>query len=106
MDMKLIPKKDSTVEKWGYVDEDEVFQILPIFDSAMPFEGNYARASAYGQSFFVNKKGKLYKEIPDDPNAEPDRILCKEPSRTPLDILLEGFSKATDVLHKGLRDCE
>ena len=104
--MELRPKKDSTVGKWGYVDNDNVFQILPLFESASPFEGEYASVSAYGVSFFINKKGKIFKEIPDDPDAPEDRIIVQESLHSLLDILMDGFSKATDILHKGLRDCE
>lgn len=105
--MNLTPKKDQDLGKWGFVDENDVFQILPLFDSVFPFHGEYARVIAYGESFYVNKKGKWYKEIPEDPDAPEDRIMMKpKPHKSPLDILMDGFSKASDALHQGLKDCE
>ena len=103
--MRLFPKQDDD-GKWGFVDERDVWQIYALFDNVSPFEGEYAKATAYGESFYINKKGKWYKKIPDDPNAPEDAIMMKPSYRSPLDIFLDGCSKATDILHKGLRECE
>ena len=104
--MTLKPKKDID-GKWGFVDDKGVFQISPLFDHVEPFIGDYAKASAYGKSFYVNKQGKWYKDIPEDPDAPEDRIMMDPPRRrSPLDILMDGLDKASDALHKGLKDCE
>ena len=103
--MRLFPKQDDD-GKWGFVDVNDVWQITALFDSVSPFEGEYARATASDESFFIDKNGKWYKEIPEDPEAPEDAIINKPSYRSPLDIFMDGCNKATHILHKGLSNCE
>ncbi len=98
--MKLIPKQDFD-GKWGFFDSDGVWQVTALYDSVEPFNGEYARAVVDGHHMFIDKEGRWFKERPqgDSPDEE-DVFLATH--RSPLDILMDGFSKASAALHKGL----
>ena len=49
--MDLIPKQDFD-GKWGFVDNDGVWQITPLYDSVEPFDGDYATGFVDGQNIF------------------------------------------------------
>lgn len=104
--MILTPKKDFD-EKWGFVDETGTWIVTPLYDRVEPFVGNYARAYVSGQYIFIDKTGRWFKEIPTDENAEEDHIYdFSEENRSVSDIIQDGFSKISSVLHKGLKYTE
>lgn len=104
--MKLIPKRDDCLGKWGFVDETDTWMVTPLYDSVEPFDGAYTRAVIGRHHIFIDKDGKWFREIPTDPNQEEDKFIDESKSRSPLDILMDGFNRASDVLHRGLKDCE
>lgn len=103
--MDLIPKRHE-FGKWGFVSEDGTWMVTPLYDSVEPFEGNYAKAHISGHDIYINKEGKWFKEIPEDDSIEEYRIFETPERRSPLQIFMDGCSKASDILHKGLRECE
>lgn len=104
--MDLKPKQDFD-GKWGFVDSDGVWQITPLYDSVEQFEGEYAKARVGDQHMFIDKDGRWFKELPKGERPEFEDTFLDHPEyKSPLDILMDGFSKATDVIHKGLKDCE
>lgn len=100
--MDLIPKQDFD-GKWGFVDNDGVWQITPLYDSVEPFDGDYATGFVDGQNMFIDKEGHWFKECPKDSRPDEEDILLEQPShRSVMDILTDGFGQASDILHKGL----
>ena len=104
--MKLIPKRDDYLGKWGFVSEDGTWMVTPLYDSVEPFDGDYARAVVGRHKMYMDRDGRWFKEIPSDPNQEEDHFFDEPETRSPLDILTDGFSRISDALHKGLKDCE
>ena len=104
--MKLTPKQDFD-GKWGFVDNDGVWQITPMYDSVEPFDGDYATGIIEGHNMFIDKDGRWFKERPKGERPEDEDMFLNHPiHRSAIDILTDGFGKASATLHKGLKDCE
>lgn len=104
--MIMLKPKKNEFGKWGFVDETDTWMVTPLYDSVEPYDGDYARAVVGRHHMYIDKDGKWFKEIPTDPNQEEDQFIDSPEIRSPLDILMDGFSRASDVLHRGLKDYE
>ena len=104
--MNLTSKQDID-GKWGFVDEDGVWQITPLYDSVEPFDGDYARGMVNGHRMWIDKDGRWFKERPQGERPEEEDVFLDHPiHRSVTDILMDGFGKASSALHKGLEHCE
>ena len=99
--MELIPKKDFD-GKWGFVDKTDRMRINALYDSVEPFEDGYAKAVINGREIYLDKHGGWHDKIPEKSIYDVSSDIKR--NKSPLDIFMDGCSKATDILHKGLRD--
>lgn len=104
--MELTPKQDFD-DKWGFVDNEGVWQITPLYDYVEPFDGDYAKGIVNGHHMFIDKEGRWFKERPKGERPEEEDMFLDHPThRSAIDILADGFGKASAALHKGLKDYE
>lgn len=100
---EYIPFKDFD-GKWGFRDKDWKVLITALYESVEPFEGDYAKAVIHGDVIYLDRRGGWHKQLPEPSDDDDDD---ETPShRSPLDILMDGFSRATNALHKGLDDLD
>ena len=99
------PKKDF-FGQWGLVDENDEWIVQPLFDKIEPYRGKYAKAVMSGKPVFVDRDGYILDEIPWFDKEEEEEEEEEKYARSPLDIFMDGCNRVTDILHKGLKDCE